>query len=211
MDDTPIFDQEIIPTIQVIGIGRRFVAYIIDSFILALLWICVATLIGPYMGAETEGFSIIALLPQCIFFLSSVAYFIIFWSTASGQTPGKMALGIKIISTAGQPPTFGQAILRYIGYMISGFIMNLGFLWIAIDDQRQGWHDKVAKTYVVPKDTHFTNPETIEFVPSDTKEAGLIIAALLLIGPIICLILMFLSLIFFASSSGVAPFIYTLF
>jgi uncharacterized RDD family membrane protein YckC len=36
-----------------------------------------------------------------------------------------------------------------IGYAISGFFLGLGFLWTAWDSESQGWHDKIASTYVV--------------------------------------------------------------
>ena len=44
----------------------------------------------------------------------------------------------------------GQAILRYIGYIVSALALSIGFIWIAIDKRRQGWHDKIARTYVIP-------------------------------------------------------------
>jgi uncharacterized RDD family membrane protein YckC len=33
--------------------------------------------------------------------------------------------------------------------IISGLILDLGYLWILIDENKQGWHDKIADTYVV--------------------------------------------------------------
>lgn len=42
-----------------------------------------------------------------------------------------------------------DAIVRVIGYYIGGAILLLGFLWALWDPNRQGWHDKLANTYVV--------------------------------------------------------------
>lgn len=75
-------------------------------------------------------------------------YYIFFWGTR-GQTPGKMMVGIKIISTDGAPMSEGEAALRLIGYAISGIVFYLGYLWIIWDKDKQGWHDKIASTYVV--------------------------------------------------------------
>jgi uncharacterized RDD family membrane protein YckC len=81
--------------------------------------------------------------------LIAVAYCLVFW-TWRGQTPGKMLLGIKIVRIDGSPLTFGRAILRlFMGYPISGMVFGLGFLWIGLDSRKQGWHDKIAGTYVV--------------------------------------------------------------
>ncbi len=72
-----------------------------------------------------------------------------FWVWKSA-TPGKMVISAKIVDakTLGEPST-GQLIVRYIGYFISAFVFGLGFLWVAFDKRKQGWHDKIAGTLVV--------------------------------------------------------------
>jgi uncharacterized RDD family membrane protein YckC len=74
-------------------------------------------------------------------------YFIFFW-TLIGQTPGKMMLGLRVVSVDGGSVTLWQAIRRLIGYLVS-YVLYLGYLWILIDNRRQGWHDKIANTYVI--------------------------------------------------------------
>jgi uncharacterized RDD family membrane protein YckC len=59
-----------------------------------------------------------------------------------------MILGVRVISVDGGPVSFWQSIRRFVGYLIS-FILYLGYLWILVDDRRQGWHDKIANTLVV--------------------------------------------------------------
>ena len=67
-----------------------------------------------------------------------------------GQTLGKMAVGIKVVDAAGSVPGLGRAALREIpGKIVSTIAICLGFLWVAWDEQKQGWHDKIASTYVV--------------------------------------------------------------
>jgi len=70
--------------------------------------------------------------------------------TAQGATLGKKVFGLKVVQEDGTPPGFGRALLRQtVGYWISAAVFYLGFLWIAFDDQKQGWHDKISQTYVV--------------------------------------------------------------
>lgn len=70
--------------------------------------------------------------------------------TAQGATLGKRVFGLKVVQEDGSPPGFGRALLRQtVGYWISSAVFYLGFLWIAFDDQKQGWHDKISQTYVV--------------------------------------------------------------
>lgn len=65
-------------------------------------------------------------------------------------TPGKRLLGVRIVDAAtGGRASMVQLLTRYLSYLISALPLGLGFLWIAIDPQRQAWHDKLAGTSVV--------------------------------------------------------------
>ncbi len=65
-------------------------------------------------------------------------------------TPGKMALAIKVVDArTGRPLSLGQAVGRYAAYFISTIPLGLGFIWVAFDPRKQGWHDKLAGTVVV--------------------------------------------------------------
>ncbi|NWJ46654.1 MAG: RDD family protein [Chloroflexi bacterium] len=80
--------------------------------------------------------------------LLCLAYSVYF--TARGATPGKKVFGIKVVRQDGSTPGFGAALLRQtVGYFISSTVFMLGFLWAVFDKYGQGWHDKLAKTYVV--------------------------------------------------------------
>lgn len=74
---------------------------------------------------------------------------ILFW-IARQATPGKMAIGAKIVdASTGRAASTGQLIGRYLGYYVSMLPLFLGLLWVAFDDRKQGWHDKLAGTVVV--------------------------------------------------------------
>ena len=77
---------------------------------------------------------------------------ILFWRFR-GATPGKMLTKAKIVkaSNLGQPST-GQLTGRFFAYLVSFVPACLGFLWIAFDKRKQGWHDKLAGTVVVRDD-----------------------------------------------------------
>jgi uncharacterized RDD family membrane protein YckC len=50
---------------------------------------------------------------------------------------------------SGGPLTTGQSIGRYLGYYVSLLGLGLGFVWVAFDARKQGWHDKLAGTVVI--------------------------------------------------------------
>ncbi len=77
-----------------------------------------------------------------------IAYFTYFHGT-TGRTPGKMLLGLQVLSADGTPISFGIAFLRAVGYLVSGALFNIGFIWVAFDKRKQGWHDKIAGTVVI--------------------------------------------------------------
>ncbi|HEY1092119.1 MAG TPA: RDD family protein [Burkholderiaceae bacterium] len=74
---------------------------------------------------------------------------IAFW-LARQATPGKIVVAARVVDakTLG-PLKSGQAIIRYLGYFVSGIPLFLGFLWVAFDPRKQGWHDKLAGTLVL--------------------------------------------------------------
>jgi uncharacterized RDD family membrane protein YckC len=87
------------------------------------------------------GFGMLALLLSLVYYVGMTAY---------GATIGKKVFGLKVVKENGDVPGFGVALLRQtIGYWVSGAIFDLGFLWVAFDDKKQGWHDKICQTYVV--------------------------------------------------------------
>ena len=63
-----------------------------------------------------------------------------------------MLLKLQVVNAKSMGALTGwQAIGRYVGYMISMVVLLLGFFWIAFDQRKQGWHDKLAGTLVIKK------------------------------------------------------------
>jgi uncharacterized RDD family membrane protein YckC len=80
-----------------------------------------------------------------------VAYHVFFIASPSGQTPGMRLFKVRAISAlTGNQVDYGNAFVRYVVSLISGLACFVGYLWMLWDPERQTWHDKVARTYVVP-------------------------------------------------------------
>jgi uncharacterized RDD family membrane protein YckC len=60
-----------------------------------------------------------------------------------------MLLNIKVLRGDGTRVTAGYSLLRFLGYVVCGLTLGIGFLWIAFDSRKQGIHDKIADTVVV--------------------------------------------------------------
>ena len=81
-------------------------------------------------------------------FLVALAYFAGMWAW-KGTTIGGIVLGLKVVRLDGQPVTFAVALVRALSAAFSVIVLFLGFLWIAWDKDKQGWHDRIAGTVVV--------------------------------------------------------------
>jgi uncharacterized RDD family membrane protein YckC len=178
------------------GFWRRFFAFLIDgvilyfvSLILFLIGVLALGLKGEMMGRilsslgdRANGIGLFGLLYIAASLLAGMIYFTGFHGMA-GRTPGKMLLGLRVIQASGDPITPGIAFLRWVGYLISGPLFCLGFLWVAFDGRKQGWHDKIAATLVIRRrgDSDSTDAEEAPTVfaaagipPSSGTENGFI-------------------------------------
>jgi uncharacterized RDD family membrane protein YckC len=114
----------------------RLVAALIDGVILVIPQLFIRMLLGPAIGT-LAGLAI------------GVGYSYYFWTT-SGQTPGKMAMSLKVVSAeTGGLLEPSAALLRYVGYLVSSIPIGLGYLWVLWDPKHDAWHDKIAKTKVI--------------------------------------------------------------
>jgi uncharacterized RDD family membrane protein YckC len=123
------------------GFWIRVVAFIIDSILVGVINAIIATI----LNSSTTGRSGIQTL-------LGIIYFTYFWSSSSpwpGQTVGDKLLSLRVIRTDGSDLTIVQALIRYVGLFISFIVIFIGVIWVAFDPNKQGWHDKIAGTYVV--------------------------------------------------------------
>lgn len=137
-------DQEL----EYVGFWPRVGASLIDTVLLLIILIPIIHMVyGPsYWASDSFIQGPIDFLINYV--LPAIAV-IAFW-VARQATPGKMAIGAKIVdSKTGRSASTGQLVGRYLGYYVSSIPLLLGLIWVAFDDKKQGWHDKLAGTVVV--------------------------------------------------------------
>ncbi len=81
-------------------------------------------------------------------------YAVVMWAT-KGTTIGGIICGLKVVRLDDRPLDWSIAIVRALSAFLSLVFAGLGFIWVAFDDDKQSWHDKIAGTtiVVVPKGT----------------------------------------------------------
>lgn len=76
------------------------------------------------------------------------AYCVVLWAL-KGTTIGGIVCGLKVVRLDDRPVDWAVALVRALGGFLSLAVAGLGFIWVAFDDQKQSWHDKIAGTTVV--------------------------------------------------------------
>lgn len=147
--------------LEYVGFWPRFGASLIDSILIGIIiWPILTAFYGEsYWTSESLVMGPMDFLLSYV--LPAVAV-VVFW-TQKQATPGKMAVAAKIVDArTGRAPGTGQLIGRYLAYYVSLIPLGLGFLWVAFDGRKQGWHDKLAGTVVVRKKDRSPQPVTFE-------------------------------------------------
>jgi uncharacterized RDD family membrane protein YckC len=127
----------------------RLTAFAIDAAILSLAAAIATWLLEVAAHAAhrfAPPFDLPAVLLACAPVLV-IAYVVGFWR-ASGQTPGKWVMGIRVVPIRGGRLGLWRCLVRLFGYLVSTAPLYLGFVWI-LGPQRRGWHDLLAGTEVV--------------------------------------------------------------
>ncbi len=133
------------------GFWRRMAADLIDNIVLLPVMGALAPSRWPTHPTVMALAQAMAAHPlrQFLGLVFGVAYSVVFWVKFLG-TPGKLLLACHLVDarTLG-PLSVNQALLRNLGYLVSYATLGLGFLWIAWDARKQGFHDKIAGSVVL--------------------------------------------------------------
>lgn len=131
-------------------VGQRLSSFIVDLIVLSVIYIAMIFLIDGEMGKEIVGSGVGEEFQPAHFIMAAIGIGYYTYFFGKGETPGMRLVEIKLVRTDGvEPVGLYRGFLRWVGMEISGIVLLLGYAWILIDKKRQGWHDKIAGTYVV--------------------------------------------------------------
>lgn len=146
------------------GFWIRLVSRVVDGFIIGIpltiiLFILIAVTGGAISatssadqntqnaaaGAAGGGLAIFYIIA----ILAYAGYQIYFWGT-SGQTIAMRLFHLKVVdANTGAPIGLGRAIVRWLMSLVNSWACYIGWIWVAFDARKQGWHDKVASSVVL--------------------------------------------------------------
>jgi uncharacterized RDD family membrane protein YckC len=142
------------------GFWRRFCAKFLDGVITGVFGVLINVLVALAMFGESNYFGLaVGQAGSSRYFLFQgittllgivvgVAY-VWFFLARFQATPGKMALGMKIVRAGGERLTTGRIIGRYFAEMLSGLMLAIGYIMAGVDDQKRSLHDRICDTRVI--------------------------------------------------------------
>jgi len=146
------------------GFWIRVLARLIDGLIIGIPFSILFGLLAAFGGlfasnssssnqsAQTAAFTLFGgafLLLYLFAIVVSIGYWIYFWGT-TGETLGMRLLRLRIVdANTGGPIGYGRAAIRLLMTFVNTWACYIGWIWVAFDPRKQGWHDKVANSVVI--------------------------------------------------------------
>jgi uncharacterized RDD family membrane protein YckC len=139
------------------GFWIRFAAAMIDGVILDIILVILLIPMMALVGGTAALIDLSAQGPMVLlaifgfYVLLMVLFFAyqVYFVSQRGGTPGKLILGLRIIRVDGSMLTKGQALGRYLCYVIDGLILYIGFIMAAFDEEKRALHDRICDTRVI--------------------------------------------------------------
>ncbi len=144
------------------GFWIRFVAKVIDGIILGvaglILFIPVLLMFGGAASLGRRDFGDGAMFGPAmvgafgisrLIWLALSTFYEVYFLSAHGATPGKMALGLKVIRADGGPISPMLALARHFAEWVSAIIFMIGYIMAGFDPEKRALHDRICETRVI--------------------------------------------------------------
>lgn len=135
------------------GFAKRLIAFVLDSMLVRIgigMFFFRINLITLYYGHDGWDISHHLLFRHgLVVELITMAYFVFCESSTWQATLGKKLLGMKVVNEQYGRLSVKDAVIRFLTKYLSAAVLLLGYIWIIFDPKKQGWHDKIAGTYVI--------------------------------------------------------------
>ena len=144
------------------GFWVRVLAKIIDSLALGLMGVvlnvaCAMLMLGtpnylnPHVSASSPTQAILFQVVTTVLGQLLALAFALFFVRRFDATPGKLALGLKVLRADGSKLTKGRIIGRHFSELISAFTFAIGYIMVAFDEEKRSLHDRICDTRVIKK------------------------------------------------------------
>lgn len=126
------------------GFWIRFVATTIDSLIIAIIGFVLS-----YIFQDSPGDIDNSTSANIFEFVYSVVFIIYLTASKYKGTPGKLIVGIQVLSIYHEKIGIGRSIGRFFATILSGIIFYIGFIMAGFTEDKKALHDMICGTRVV--------------------------------------------------------------
>ena len=135
------------------GFWIRVGAALIDGFLVLIVQLLIQLAYAGTSSVETlNGYSLASqMLGLKLLQFASQATYYSYFVYQLGGTPGKLALGCRIVSAHGAKLTLARCVARYFASLISVATFGIGYLMAAFDNEKRTLHDRICDTRVIVK------------------------------------------------------------
>lgn len=164
------------------GFWKRYAAYTIDTFLLAIVF----GILGAVFGlagddlARGEGLGTFAVFYVVEIVLIAL-YFAWMHASVNQASLGKLAVGIKVTDDDGQRISLGRGIGRFFAMIPSSLILGIGYIMAAFTDRKRALHDMLAGTLVVDRWAFTSQPERQRHELGTVTIVVLVLSAVLIV------------------------------
>jgi uncharacterized RDD family membrane protein YckC len=127
---------------------ERAQAAAVDAILFAALGVVVL-----YFTGRAARVDVTALAPSwpglCLYLGLLALFYAAYFTGTTGQTPGKLMTGLRVVGSTGRPPSYPRAMARAL-LGVAGIALAGAFLVpMAFDPARRTLHDRLFRTRVV--------------------------------------------------------------
>jgi uncharacterized RDD family membrane protein YckC len=163
---------------EVAGLGDRVLARIIDTGVfMGLIYVVYIIVIIFFLNVFVRlssggGFPVALIVIGIIYSLALTFYDLVAEIFFNGQSIGKYAMKIKVVSIEGSRPTIGQFFLRWVFRLLDfGITLGIGaVISVAVSEKKQRIGDLIAGTTLIKTQPRTALNELYFTSPDDTYE-----------------------------------------
>jgi uncharacterized RDD family membrane protein YckC len=142
--DAPALLASLLPP-QTAPLGLRTMAALVDGMLVALTAVAAVALFARFAGTVPSGPGL-AIGVAGLLTALHIVYQLLFF-TFSDQTPGMRYARIGLCTFSDENPTRAAMRRRLIAQFVAVCPLGIGLLWIFLDDDGLGWHDRISRMY----------------------------------------------------------------
>lgn len=152
------------------GLGSRLGAFLIDILVSALWALPFRAL---FRAAAPDPLVLGPIRLSGLVVLAVFWAYLVVTTATTGGTLGKHSLRLRVVTSGFARPDWLTVLFReVVGRVIVTASFGIGYLWTAVDQRKQGWHDKIADTFVLKRVAIATDTDPWTDVVRQPRQTG---------------------------------------